>query len=79
MRLLVPLLVLGAALAGCLQSAPTSPASTTFQHATLPDLSDVAAPQIDTARARMWWEDFVKNHPERVTGSPTNIQASGAI
>lgn len=41
----------------------------------LPDLSDLAPPQVDAARARMWWEEFVLNTPYRHSGSPTNAQA----
>jgi hypothetical protein len=68
-------LLLAALLAGCLTPTP-APAPGA---AALPDLSDLAGPTIDTARARMWWEDFVKNHPERVSGSPTNVDAAAQL
>lgn len=75
----VRVLALGVILvaAGCVTPPDgTTPPAT---GSVLPDLSDVPAPVIDTARARMWWESFVKNHPERHTGTPTNIQASEQI
>lgn len=61
--------------AGCV-APKTEQAPGTTTNGVLPDLSDVPAPEVDTARARMWWESFVKNHPERHAGTPTNIQAS---
>ena len=45
----------------------------------LPDLADLAPPVVDTARARMWWEEFVMNTPYRHTGTPTNFQASDIL
>ena len=61
--------------AGCVTPPPESD-GTASTSAVLPDLSDLAPPVVDAARARMWWEDFVANTPERHTGTPTNIQAS---
>jgi Peptidase family M28 len=60
--------------AGCVTPGPgpaPGPSS-----ALLPDLSDLLEPEIDSGRARMWWESFVKNHPERWAYTPTNVQAS---
>jgi hypothetical protein len=65
--------------AGCLASTPDEPAAALPGAGVLPDLSDLAPPATDTARARMWWEDFVMNTPYRHTGTPTNIQASEMI
>ena len=60
--------------AGCTQapSAPPPEAGASV----LPDLSDLAPPEVDPTRARLWWEEFVMNTPERHTGTPTNIRAS---
>ena len=60
--------------AGCL--APEGTQGPAAAEGVLPDLSDVPPPAIDTARARMWWEEFVMNHPYRHAGTPTNVQAS---
>lgn len=73
-----PLLALVlAASAGCLaQDAPTPDEADAPRASLLPPLADVAPPQIDAKGARAWWEDFVRNTPERHAGTPTNIQAS---
>lgn len=71
-----PFLVAILIAAGC--ATPTNePASS--GDSVLPDFSGVTEPEFDTSRARLWWEEFVKNHPGRHTGSPTNIQASEAL
>lgn len=67
------LTVLALLAAGCIQDPGPAPATGA---SVLPDLSDLAGPDVDAARARMWWEEFVLNTPERHTGTPTNIAAS---
>lgn len=62
--------------AGCVTTPPADDSGGAAAASVLPDLTDVPAPAIDTGRARMWWEEFVQNHPERHTGSPTNVQAA---
>lgn len=77
MRLLAVLLcalLAGLAVAGCVSPSATPPPAAGAS--VLPDLSDLAGPEVDTARARMWWEDFVQNTPYRHAGTPTNIEAS---
>lgn len=64
-------------LAGCTQGpGDTAASDATRGGGVLPDLSDLAPPEVDASRARMWWEDFVANTPGRHTGTPTNIRAS---
>lgn len=77
MRLLAAFLcatLAAAALAGCV-GAPPAPAPVAGA-SVLPDLADLVEPEMDTQRARMWWEDFVQNTPYRYAGTPTNIEAS---
>ena len=72
--LLALVLIVGGLAAGCF--APGAPDEPPPGASLLPDLSDVPPPPIDTARARGWWEDFVRAYPERHAGTPTNIDAS---
>jgi hypothetical protein len=75
-RRAIPLVLAALALAGCLQSPGPSPALAASAARILPDLSDVAPPMVDAHRARLWWESFVNAYPERVSQSPTNVEAA---
>lgn len=75
MRLVV-LLALCLVAAGCLTAEDEPAGDAAARSDVLPDLSDLAPPATDPARARMWWEEFVQNTPYRHAGTPTNIQAS---
>lgn len=63
--------------AGCV--TPPGPQQAEPGASVLPDLSDLAPPEVDATRARLWWEEFVMNHPYRHAGSPTNIEASEVL
>ncbi|HUR68632.1 MAG TPA: M28 family peptidase [Candidatus Thermoplasmatota archaeon] len=67
---LITVALVAALTAGCLASTPP-PASGSV----LPDTSDLSSPGVDAPRARLWWEDFVANTPERHAGTPTNAIA----
>jgi hypothetical protein len=60
--------------AGCLATTTNAPAGSAAN--VLPSLADLTGPAIDTHRARLWWESFVTGHPERVSESPTNVEAA---
>ena len=68
--------LLGSVAAGCVSPSPRPTPGPVPGSSVLPDLSDLVEPAVDAKRARMWWEDFVKNTPYRHAGTPTNIEAS---
>ena len=78
MRALLLVAVVGLALGGCLGpgSDPAPDPGAPRGASVLPDLSDLAEPAVDAARARMWWEEFVMNTPYRHSGTPTNVAAA---